>query len=69
MSALMAIGDVVGSYLHSHIKRELNYRGTSLLGNRLPLGPYSSTCLGPYGDPRGGSVSDERGTPEIPFWH
>ena len=30
------------------------YRGTSLITNRRPLGPYSSICLGPYGGPRGG---------------
>ena len=31
--------------------------GTSLIRNRSPLGPYSSTCLGPLGGPRrGGDV-------------
>jgi len=30
------------------------YRGTSLIRNCLPLGTYSSICLGPYGGPWGG---------------
>ena len=30
------------------------YKGTSLIRNRLPLGPYSSICLGSYGGPGGG---------------
>ena len=30
------------------------YRGTTLIRNSLPLGTYSSICLGPYGGPRGG---------------
>ena len=30
------------------------YRGTSLIGNRPPLGPYKSICLGPYGVTSGG---------------
>jgi hypothetical protein len=29
------------------------YRGTLLMRNSLPLGAYSSICLGPYGGPRG----------------
>ena len=29
-------------------------RGTSLIRNSLPLGTYSSICLGPYSGPRGG---------------
>ena len=39
------------------------YRGTSLVRPPPRVGPYSSMCLGPYGGPRGGAVSDERGTP------
>ena len=35
------------------------YRGTSFIRNRHPVGP----CLGSYGGPRGGAVSYERGTP------
>ena len=34
--------------------RERRYRGTSLIRNSLPLGIYSSICLGPYGVPGGG---------------
>ena len=30
------------------------YRGTSLIRNRAPLGPYGSIWLGPYGGPEGG---------------
>jgi len=30
------------------------YRGTSLTRNSLPLGTYSSICLGPYDGPREG---------------
>ena len=30
------------------------HRGTSLIRNRLPLGPYSSIYLGLYGFPSGG---------------
>jgi len=30
------------------------YRGTSLIRNHLPLGAYSSICLGPFGSPGGG---------------
>jgi len=37
-------------------ERKVYYRGTSLIRNRPLLGPYSSTCLGPYGAPRGGGV-------------
>ena len=41
-----------------------NYRGTSLMRNRPPLGPYSSICLGPYGGPMGGgAIFYERGAP------
>ena len=40
--------------LDKHPKRRRDYRGTSLIRNRPPLGPYSSICLGPYGGPRGG---------------
>ena len=36
-------------------------RGTSLIRNRLPLGPWSS--IGSSGALRGGAVSYERGTP------
>ena len=39
------------------------YRETSLIRNSLPLGTYSSICLGPYGGPGGGVVSHEQGTP------
>ena len=39
------------------------YRGTSLIRNSPPLGPYGSPALGPYGFPRGVGVSFERGTP------
>ena len=39
-----------------------HYRGTSLIRNRLPLGPYSSIYLGSYGGLRGGAVSYGRGT-------
>ena len=38
-------------------------RGTSLIRNRPPAGPYISTCLGPCDGLRGGAVSYERGTP------
>jgi len=31
-----------------------DYRGTSLIRNSAPLGPYSSICLGLYGVPSGG---------------
>ena len=31
-----------------------DYRGTSLTRISLPLGTYSSICLGPYSGPRGG---------------
>jgi hypothetical protein len=41
----------------------LPYRGTSLTRNSLPLETYNNKCSGPYGDPRGGGVFDERGTP------
>ena len=30
------------------------YGATSLIRKRLPLGPYSSICLGSYGGPKGG---------------
>ena len=30
------------------------YRGTLPIRNSLPLGTYSSICIGPYGGPRGG---------------
>ena len=30
------------------------YRGTSPISNSIPLGSYSSICLGPSGGPRGG---------------
>ena len=43
-----------------------HYRGTSLISNRLPLGPYSRPCLGPYGVSRGVGVSYERDTPVMP---
>jgi len=33
---------------------EDRYRGTSLIRNSPPPGPYSSICLGPYGVPSGG---------------
>ena len=40
------------------------YRGTSLIRNSLPLGPYSRTMPWPYGGlTRGGALSYERGTP------
>ena len=39
------------------------YRGTSLIINSAPLHPTVGLCLGPYGGPRGGAVSYERGTP------
>ena len=38
------------------------YRGTSLIRNRS-LDPTVGLCLGTYGDPRGVSVSYERGDP------
>ena len=56
-------------YFIQHFSNELNsesrssapharlckgYRGTSLTRTSLPVGPYSSICLGPYGGPRGG---------------
>ena len=43
--------------------RRRAYRGTSLVRKPLPLRPSVGLCLGPYGDPRGGAVSYERGTP------
>ena len=36
---------------------------TSIIRNSAPLGTYSSICLEPYGGPRGGAVSHERGAP------
>ena len=39
------------------------YMGPSLVRNRVPLGPYSSICLGPYGGPKRAGGSCERGTP------
>ena len=33
--------------------QKMGNRGTSLIRNRPPLGPYSSICTGPYGVPRG----------------
>ena len=35
--------------------------------NNLPLGLTAGLSLGPYGGPRGGAVSYERGTPVAPF--
>ena len=32
------------------------YWGTSLIRNSLPLGTYSSMCLGPYDGPGGGGM-------------
>jgi len=40
------------------------YRGTSLIRNNLPLGPYSRPM--PYGGPTVGAGSYERGTPVLP---
>ena len=42
------------------MKRSKPYRVTSLIRNHLPVGSHR----GPYGGPRGGAVSYERGTPE-----
>ena len=44
------------------------YRGALLIRNHLLLGPYSgpmprALCPGPYSGPRGGTFSDDRGTP------
>ena len=44
------------------------WRGQALQGHlahkkQLPLGTYSSICLGPYGGPGGEAVSYERVTP------
>ena len=48
-----------GETRHSPGRRALlQYRGTSLINKRHPVGP----CLGSYGGPRGGAVSYERGT-------
>ena len=41
---------------------EFKYRGTLLIRNRLPLGPYSRTMPRALG---GGAVSYERGTPVL----
>ena len=42
------------------------YKGTSLMRKRRPLeDPTVGICVGPYGDPRGGAISDERGIPVI----
>jgi len=41
------------------------YRGTSLIRNSAPLGPYSATMPGALWTPRGGAVSYERGTPVL----
>jgi len=41
----------------------LEYRGTSLIRTRVPLGPYSRHMSSSYGAPRGWAVSYERGTP------
>ena len=38
-------------------------RGTSLVKNTPPVGPYSSPMPRVYGDPAGAGVSYERGTP------
>ena len=54
------------SHLSRHPWVRYGYRGTSLIRNRAPLGPYSSICLGPYCGPRGGTVSYERRTPVSP---
>ena len=37
-------------------------QGYLVYKKQLPLGPNSKTYLGPYGGPRGGAVSHERGT-------
>jgi hypothetical protein len=42
-----------------------SYGGTLLIRHSLPLGTYSSICLGPYGGPRGETASYERGTPVL----
>ena len=44
---------------------EVDYRGTSLIRNRPPLGTYSSICLGPHGAPSGGGLFLMS---EVPLW-
>ena len=44
----------------------LLYSGTSLIKKRLPLGPYSSICLKPYGVPSGGGAQDLKGLEDVP---
>jgi len=40
-----------------------DYRGTSLIRNRAPPGPYSRTMPRALWKSQGGAFSDERGTP------
>ena len=56
-------GTLVLNRNNSRNRHGSEYRGTSLIRPPPPVGPYSSPCLGIYGDPRGVSVSYERSTP------
>ena len=71
---------IFGSFRNSHFSRPENAAwaeprfffdvaaciSTSLIRNNPPVGSYSrSMPRGPYGDPRGVGVLDERGTPVV----
>jgi len=56
-------GETIGKEASMDTKFGRCYRGSSLMRKRHPPGPYCRHMLGPYGGPRGGAVSYERGTP------